>query len=214
MPKLDQKSTKWWYTIYIDRTWVCKRTRLPYRTRGKNWQGSWWTEADGERGGAGDRVGGKQYGEGRGGNDGISMDADVYQREVLWWVYQFLSFLLSFDKHKIKIKLSAECTSKTNTYIVLRMIFFRYFGSSTLKVPLNPNSTPPFEGKYCQSHSFSYCGSSRLLVTLNPNPTFPFEGNSCQRNRNSCQLPKILWFLFLFGWYERNFKKGINKLGI
>ena len=188
MPKLDQKSTKWWYTIYIDRTWVCKRTRLPYRTRGKNWQGSWWTEADGERGGAGDRVGGKQYGEGRGGNDGISMDADVYQREVLWWVYQFLSFLLSFDKHKIKIKLSAECTSKTNTYMVLCRNSFCCCGSPIFPVSLNSHFTFPFEENFCQSNSFCCCGSPTSPVSLNPNFAFPFEGKSCQRNRNSCQL--------------------------
>ena len=56
-------------------------------------------------------------------------------------------------------KMSSDCTSKTNMYIVLGKNYFHYCGSPTFPVPLNPNST------------------------------FPSEGNYCQRNRNSCQLP-------------------------
>ena len=52
-------------------------------------------EADGERGGAGDWEGGEQQGKGGGGNDGLAMDADFYQRGV---VYRFLRFVLAFDE--------------------------------------------------------------------------------------------------------------------
>ena len=58
-------------------------------------------EADVEWGVAGDQEGGEQQGEGGGGNDGLAMDDDFYQRDVLWWVYQFLRFVLEFDERKI-----------------------------------------------------------------------------------------------------------------
>ena len=88
-----------------------------------------------------------------------------------------------------KMKLSADCTSKTNAYIVLPMNDFCYCGSPTFTVPLNLIFTFPFEGNSCKSNSFRYFGSPTFSVPLNPNFTLLFEGNSCQMNRNYCQLP-------------------------
>ena len=105
-----------------------------------------------------------------------------------------------------KLKLPADCTSKTNMYIVLRRNSSCYYGSPTLPVPYNPNSTFHFEGNSCQRNSFWYCGSPTLQVTLNPNFTFPFEGNSGEgqgitvnyrNSSNSCSF-----------WAE---KKGTKK---
>ena len=45
--------------------------------------------------------------------------------------------------NKTKIKLSAECTNKTNTYTVLHSNSFRYCGSHAFPVPLNQNVTFP-----------------------------------------------------------------------
>ena len=39
---------------------------------------------------------------GGGWNNGLAMDADFYQREVLWGLYQFLRFVLVFNERKIK----------------------------------------------------------------------------------------------------------------
>ena len=84
--------------------------------------------------------------------------------------------------------MSADCTSKTNTYMVFQYSF-RYHGSPTFLVTLNPNFKFPFEGISCQWNYFYCCGTPTLLVPLNLNSEFPFEGNSCQCNNNSCQLP-------------------------
>ena len=86
-----------------------------------------------------------------------------------------------------KIK-SANCTSKTNTYIVLLKNSFRYFDSATSLVALNKNFTFLFEENSCKMNSFRYYGSLADPVPLNPNIILTFEGNSCQRNRNFCQL--------------------------
>ena len=44
-------------------------------------------------------------------------------------------FVLVFDESK---KISADCISNTNMYIVLGRNYFRYNGSPTFPVPLNP----------------------------------------------------------------------------
>ena len=87
------------------------------------------------------------------------------------------------------LKKSADCTIKTNTYIVLCMNYFCCYGSPILPVPLNPNFTFPFDENSCQRNSFRYCGYPIFPVPLNLNFTFPFEANSCQRRKNSCQWP-------------------------
>ena len=107
---------------------------------------------------------------GGGGNGDLEMDDYFYQRDVLWWVYQLIRFLLGFDKRKIKNK-----TSKTNMYIVFDRNYFCYCGSPKFPAPLNPYVTFTFEENSCQSNSFLYCGYPTLPVPLKPNPIFPFE---------------------------------------
>ena len=113
-------------------------------------------------------------------------------------VHQLLSFVLVFDERKITIIFSADCTYKTNTYLVLRRNYFRYCGSTTFSVILKPNYTFPFEVNNCQRNSFCCCCSlhSRFILTQILHSllmVIPVKGTGSTANyRNSCNYCSFL----------------------